>query len=142
MNFDLMTFTCKNSKTYVISDIWGHMNERFVQESRGDQVVIDLNICMATTHANLISIHFKLLFFHTFQLWTFFFLCFFFHSPFLLFFNFSKINSRQFSFWDLFMHNYQEEWQKKKIYVNGLNITKSDMRVKHVKGVKNSNSSH
>ena len=52
------------------SDIWGHMNGKLVQESRENQAVIDLDICMATTHANLNKHTLQLFSFHTFQLWT------------------------------------------------------------------------
>ena len=68
------------------SDIWDHINGRLVYEIRGNQAIIDLDICMATTHVNLNKHTLQLFSFYTFQLWTSFSFFFFFLFPFPLVF--------------------------------------------------------
>ena len=120
---------CKNSKTYVISDTWGHMNERLVQENKENQAVIDLDICIGhyTSQLNKYTIQTPFL---LFILSTLNSLIFFFFNPFSSYFSqLLKIHAiypflqsqdklqNQHALWNHFMHNYQKNDKKKK-YVN------------------------
>ena len=111
------------------------MSERIVQESRGNQVVIDLNICICnyTCQLNKHTLQTPL-FFHTLQLSTSFFSLNFFSFFFFFFilpsfiFSISQKLTPNNALFEIFLWTITKKNDRRRRYTwIGLNITKSDV---------------